>query len=93
MADTIIEIKLQPRASKNELQGFHGNELWVRTTAAPVDSEANSALLKMLSEVLDIPKTNITIITGLRNRHKVVKIRGIEREEAIKRLTSPTEEK
>jgi len=93
MADTIIEIKLQPRASKNELQGFHGKELWVRTTAAPVDSEANSALLKMLSEVLDIPKSNITIITGLRNRHKVVKIRGIEREEAIKRLTSPTEEK
>ncbi len=93
MADTIIEIKVQPRASKNELQGFRGNVLWARTTAAPVDSEANSALLKMLSKVLDVPKTNITIITGIRTRHKIVKIIGMEREEVIKRLTPEEEEK
>jgi uncharacterized protein (TIGR00251 family) len=86
MPDTIIEVRLQPRASKNEIVGFKGDVLWVRTTAAPVDGEANSALLKLLSNQLEIAKSDITIITGLRSRNKIVKLCGLERKTVMEKL-------
>ena len=86
MPDTIIEVRLQPRASKNEIVGLKGDVLWIRTTAPPVDGEANSALLKLLSNQLDIAKSDITIITGLRSRNKIVKLCGMERKTVMEKL-------
>src|SRR5687768_6976512 len=37
-----LAVKLQPRASRNAIQGMHGSELKIAVTAAPVDSAANS---------------------------------------------------
>ncbi len=91
MADTVIELKLQPRSSTNEIIGFRNNILWAKTTAPPVDFEANSKLLKMLSKALDVPKMDITIIKGLRNKYKVIKITGLSRDEVIAKLTPPEE--
>lgn len=86
MPDAIIEVKLQPRASKNEIIGFKGNVLYIRVTAAPVEGEANSALLRLLSDKLDVAKSSIIIIKGLKARYKIVKIQGISHGEIKKKL-------
>ena len=87
MPNAIIEVKLQPRASKNEVLGFRGNVLYLRVTAAPVDGDANTACLKLLSGILGIPKTSIVFITGKKARYKIVKLEGLTYEEVKKKLS------
>lgn len=86
MPDAIIEVKVQPRSSKNEIIGFKGNVLYIRVTAAPVDGEANSACLKLLSGKLGVPKSDIVFITGKMARYKIVKIIGLNHEQVKEKL-------
>jgi uncharacterized protein (TIGR00251 family) len=72
----LLSIKLQPRASRNEICNVTGSELKVKVTAAPVDSAANEALVRLLSETLDCPRSAIEIVRGQTSRHKQVLVRG-----------------
>ena len=49
----LLSVKLQPRASKNEIGAPLGDELKIKVTAPPVDAAANQALIKLLAEKLD----------------------------------------
>src|SRR5262245_3570131 len=51
----LLAVKLQPRASKNEIGGALGEELRIKVTAPPVDAAANEALVRLLAETLDCP--------------------------------------
>jgi hypothetical protein len=72
-----LAIKLQPRASANEIGEPLGNELRIKVTAPPVDAAANEALLRLLAERLDWPRGKVKLIRGHMSRHKVVKLFGI----------------
>lgn len=63
---------LQPRSSKNEIVGLHGDppRLRIRITAAPVDGEANEALIAFLGKILKISKSQIQIKTGTTGKYK-----------------------
>lgn len=82
----LLAIKLQPRASKNELGQALGNELRVKVTAPPVDSAANEALVRLLADTLDCPRSRIELLHGQTSRHKTVKIHGLSAETAMARL-------
>ena len=71
--DTIhINLKITPRASKNEITGIKENRLCVRIAAPPEDGKANEALRSFLSKVLYCPKRDIIIIKGEHSRLKTV---------------------
>lgn len=72
-----LTIKLQPRASKNEVMGVRGGELCIKVTAPPVDSAANEALIRLLAENLGCSRSRISLLRGQTSRHKVVKIFGV----------------
>jgi uncharacterized protein len=72
-----LAVKLQPRASRNAIQGLHGAELKVAVTAPPVDSAANSALLEFLAHSLNVARSRIHLTRGLTSRHKTVFIAGL----------------
>lgn len=72
-----LAIKLQPRASKNEIGAANGPELRVKVTAPPVDAAANEALLRLLAERLDCARGKVELIRGHTARHKVVKVHGL----------------
>lgn len=72
-----INIHLQPRASKNEIVGIHGDSLKVRLTSPPVEGAANSHVIEFFAKRLGIQKSNITIVSGEKSRHKTLKIEGI----------------
>jgi uncharacterized protein (TIGR00251 family) len=73
----LLAIKLQPRASKSEIDAPVGSELKVRVTAPPVDHAANEALLRLLADRLECARGAIQLVRGQTSRHKVVLIRGL----------------
>jgi uncharacterized protein len=72
-----ISVKVQPRASRNEIAGLIGNELKVKVTAPPVDSAANEALLELLVEVLGCARNQLELLRGATSRHKQILVRGL----------------
>ena len=80
-----IEVKVQPRSSKNQVAGEQDGALKIKLTAPPVDGEANQALIKYLSTWLKIPKKNITILKGETARHKLIEIQGIDKNSLLKK--------
>jgi uncharacterized protein (TIGR00251 family) len=60
----LLSIKLQPRASRNEIGEPLGEELKIKVTAPPVDSAANEALIKLLAEKLNCSRSKVELIRG-----------------------------
>jgi uncharacterized protein len=77
---------VQPRASRNEIAGVHGDALKIRLTSPPVDGAANEALVIFLTDLFAVPARAITIISGAQSRSKVVEITGISAAEARHKL-------
>jgi uncharacterized protein len=84
--DILLSIKLQPRASANEIGEPLGNELRVKVTAPPVDSAANEALIRLLAEKLDCARNRVELVRGQTSRHKIVKLHGMTGEEVLGKL-------
>jgi uncharacterized protein (TIGR00251 family) len=73
----ILNVRVQPRASRNAVDGEWQGALKVRLTAPPVDDKANEALRAFLGEVLRIPKSAVRILAGERGRTKRIEIQGV----------------
>jgi uncharacterized protein len=72
-----LRVHVQPRASRSAIVGQHGNALKVLLTTAPVDGQANRALMALVCERLDIRSSAVHIVTGLSSRTKVLEIAGV----------------
>jgi uncharacterized protein (TIGR00251 family) len=81
-----LAVKVQPRASKNEVAGLTGAELKIRVTAPPVDSAANEAVLSLLAERLNCARGSVRLLRGQASRHKQILIVGMSVEEIVERL-------
>ena len=82
----LLSVKVQPRASANEIVEPLGNELRVKVKAPPVDAAANEALLRLLAERLGCPRSRVELVRGHASRHKVIKLHGVSLETALARL-------
>ena len=82
-----LAVKVQPRASVNEIVDASGDELRVRVTAPPVDAAANEALVRFLADVLDCPRNRVELLRGNTSRHKVLKIHGASAEAVFAALS------
>ena len=85
----LLSVKLQPRASRNEIGAPLGDELRIKVTAPPVEAAANAALLELLTEALDCPRGAVQLVRGHTSRHKTVAIHGLTAEEIVRRLHPP----
>ena len=79
-------MKVQPRAPKTQIGKVEGQELKVKLTAPPVDSAANEALLRLLAETLDCPRSAVSLLRGQTSRHKHVLVQGMNPEIILARL-------
>ena len=75
-ADLVLQLHVQPRASREGLAEVGARGLKVRLTAAPVEGEANEALRKLLAREFRVPKADIELERGSSGRHKQVRIRA-----------------
>ena len=85
--DVWLSIKLQPRASANEIGKAMGNELRVKVTAPAVDSAANEALIRLLAETLGCARNRVELVRGQTSRHKVVRLHGTTAEAVLRKLS------
>lgn len=83
-----ITLKVQPRASRNEIGGLMGAELRVRVTAPPVDDAANAAVTELLAECLGCARGAVQLVKGRTSRHKVVQVAGLDAATVEARLAS-----
>ncbi len=78
-------VRVQPRASRSEIVGVHGDALKVRLTAPPVDGAANAALVELLAAALGVPRRAVRVVGGATSRGKIVEVDGVAVEN-IRRL-------
>jgi uncharacterized protein (TIGR00251 family) len=79
----IFSLRVQPRASKDEIAGELRGALKVRLRAPAVEGRANDALLEFLAELLKRPKSAVRILSGERSRTKRVEISGVTRQQIL----------
>lgn len=72
--DLVIRLYIQPKASRDQIVGLHGDELKVAITAPPVDGKANAHLTKYLAKQFRVAKGQVVIEKGELGRHKQVRI-------------------
>ncbi|EPD6317493.1 DUF167 family protein YggU [Cronobacter sakazakii] len=70
----VLRLYIQPKASRDSINGLHGDELKVAITAPPVDGQANAHLVKYLAKQFRVAKSQVVIEKGELGRHKQVKI-------------------
>lgn len=74
----IIRLHVQPGASRAGLNGRHGDALKVKVTAPAEGGRANEAVLVLLADLLDVPRSAVSLVSGPASRSKRVAVRGID---------------
>jgi len=74
--DLILDLRIQPRASRDEIVGWQGERIKVRITAPPVDGKANAHLLAFLAKSCGVAKSRVHLLSGETGRDKRVRIQA-----------------
>ena len=69
-----INIRVIPKAKLNKIEKIADNDYKVWMTTAPVDGKANQVLIKLLSKFFEIKKSQIEIVSGNKNRNKIINL-------------------
>ena len=77
----VFRVRVQPRASKDEVAGEIGGALKVRLQAPAVEGRANEALIEFLAQLLKTPKSAVRILSGDRSRTKRIEICGVTQQQ------------
>ena len=72
--DLVLDVRVQPRASRSEIAGRHGERLRIRLQAPPVDGRANSALVEFIAATFGLPRSRVVIEHGLAGRDKRLRL-------------------
>jgi len=70
----LLNLHLQPGASRIGFAGLHGERLKVRISAPPVDGKANSLLLAFLADAFAVSKQQVSLLSGQTSRQKRIAI-------------------
>jgi uncharacterized protein (TIGR00251 family) len=85
-AGVTFAVKVHPRAKKNAITGEVGDALKLSLTAPPIDGRANEACVEFFANLLEVPRSSVTIASGESGRRKVIRVAGMSPEAVLKRL-------
>ncbi len=80
-------IKVHPRARKDAITGEVGDAIKLSLTAPPVDGKANEACIRFFAELLELPRSSVTIAAGQNSRNKIIRVSGRTADEVRARLS------
>ena len=83
-----LRVRVQPKASRNQVDGYSSGKLRLRVTAPPEDGKANQAVVSLLAKTLGVPKSRLRILRGQASRNKLVAVESLSAEELGLRLNS-----
>jgi uncharacterized protein (TIGR00251 family) len=81
-----FSVRVQPRASKDEIAGIMDGALKIRLRAPALENRANEALAEFLADLLKTSKSAVRIQSGAQSRIKRVEIRGVTRQQILNLL-------
>lgn len=79
----VLAVRVQPRASKDEIAGVIGGALKIRLQAPAAENRANEALVEFFAQLLKTPKSAVRILSGERSRTKRIEIRGVTKQQVL----------
>jgi uncharacterized protein (TIGR00251 family) len=74
---TLLTVRVHPGAKRNAITGEHDGALKISLTTPPTDGRANVALINFLAKTLNIPRTQINLLTGATSRSKTLRLEGV----------------
>lgn len=77
--DLILDVRVQPRASRDEICTVSDGRLRIRLTAPPVDGKANQQLIKFLARTFGVSKSRVELLSGSSGRNKRLRIHQPQR--------------
>ena len=83
-----LSVRAKPRAKRSRIVEAHGTTIAVALAAQPVDGQANEALVRLLAEVLAIPRTRVALVRGASAKQKLVDVDGLTETEVVARLAA-----
>jgi uncharacterized protein (TIGR00251 family) len=83
-----IEVRVIPRARRDEIGGERGGRRLIRLTAPPVGGAANAALCRLVARRAGVPARRVSIVRGETSRDKVVRVEGLTADELRASMTS-----
>jgi len=83
----IFQVRVQPRASRDEIAGVIDGALKIRILAPAIDNRANEAVCEYLASLLKTSKSAVRILGGERSRVKRVEIRGVQARDILALLS------
>lgn len=81
-----LDVEVKVRASRSKVLGIKADRLSVALAAPPVEGAANQALIETLAEYFGLPRRRVSLVTGERNRRKVVELAGVRARDVLERL-------
>jgi hypothetical protein len=81
-------IRVHPRAKKNAVTGEVGDALKISVNAPPVEGRANNACIRFLAELLQVPRSSVTIAAGDTGRNKAIRVSGLTAAQIAERLSA-----
>jgi uncharacterized protein YggU (UPF0235/DUF167 family) len=83
-----VEVRVIPRARRDEIAGERAGRLLIRLTAPPVDGTANAALRRLVARRAGVPARQVSILRGHASPDKLVRVEGLSEAELRASLTS-----
>ena len=81
-----FQIKVHPRAKQNAITGEVGDALKLALTAPPIEGRANQGCVAFLAELLNVPRSSVTIAAGETSRNKLIRVSGLSAAQVETRL-------
>ena len=86
----VFSVRVQPRARRNAITGSVGEALKLALTAPPLEGRANQACVAFLAEVLNVPRSSVTIVGGQTSRNKTIRVAGRTAAQVAENLRAAT---
>ncbi|MCZ7536416.1 MAG: DUF167 domain-containing protein [Acidimicrobiia bacterium] len=84
--DSVVHVRVHPRAGRTEVVGSHGDSLKLRVSEPPVDGRATEAARRAVAGAFGLPASRVEVVSGERSRAKVFRLVGLPADEAAHRL-------
>ena len=81
-----LRLSVVPGAKRSDLALSDTGEIKVRIAAPAIEGKANRALLRYLADRLEVPRSQLSLVHGVSSRHKLVRVNGLDLDEALGRL-------
>ncbi|MCF6179453.1 MAG: DUF167 domain-containing protein [Geopsychrobacter sp.] len=75
---TIVSLHVQPRSSRNQIVGLHGDSLKIKLTSPPVEGAANKCCREYLAKLFKLPKSDVELLSGDKARQKRILLHGLD---------------